>query len=110
VPKIEYSPKSKQDLEEIGDYIALTLKNPIAALNTVNKIQDRIDKLAKLPTIGIRLSTIADVDSDYRLLVCGNYIAFFHGDESSIYIDRILYGRRDYLSILFPNLPKDDEE
>ena len=106
--KIEYSPKSRDDLEEIGDYIAITLQNPIAALNTVNRIQDTIVKLAKTPQIGTRLSAIYDIDSDYRFLVCGNYLAFFHEDEGMIYIDRIIYGRRDYLAILFPGLPRDD--
>ena len=108
--KIEYSPKSRQDLEGIGDYIAVTLQNPIAARNTVNRIQDTIDKLAKTPQIGTRLSSLYDVESDYRFLVCGNYLAFFREEAGIIYIDRIIYGRRDYLSILFPGLPRDDAE
>jgi plasmid stabilization system protein ParE len=100
---------SLQDLEEIGDYIALTLENPIAARNTLRKIQSRIDKLAKLPNIGMRLPSPLHMKSEYRMLVCGSYLAFFHSDESTIYIDRILYGRRDYLSILFPSLTGEDK-
>jgi len=38
VAKIRYSKSAIRDLEEIGDYIADTLKSPIAALCTVEKI------------------------------------------------------------------------
>ena len=38
--KIKYSQAAIQDLEQIGDYITMELKNPIAALNTVDHIQD----------------------------------------------------------------------
>jgi addiction module RelE/StbE family toxin len=103
VAKIVYSNRSIQDLDEIGDYIAETLKSPTAALNVVNKIQDIIDTLADFPFIGSLLSTIADIsDSDYRLLVCENYLAFYHVSDNIVYIDRIIYGRRDYVAIFFP--------
>ena len=103
-----YSEAAKRDLEQIGDHIADNLKNPKAARNTVNRIQDAIDRLSEFPLIGASLSSIADVDTDYRFLVCGNYFAFYRPQEKEVLIDRILYGRRDYLTILFGNLPKDD--
>ena len=98
--KILYSIEALQDLEQLGDYITDTLKTPIAALNTVTKIQDSIDILADFPRSGAPLSSIAEMDTDYRFLVCGNYLAFYRAEEGLVYIDRILYGRRDYLSIL----------
>ena len=36
----------------------------------------------------------------YRYLVCGSYLAFYHVHNEEVIVDRILYGRRDYLSIL----------
>lgn len=46
----------------------------------------------------------------YRYLVCGSYMIFCHISEGAVSIDRILYGRRDYLAILFGDqLPEDDE-
>ena len=44
---------------------------------------------------------MADVESDYRFLVSGNYLAFYRAYGNTVYVDRILYGRRDYLRILF---------
>ena len=75
--KISYSGAAIIDLEQIGDYIAQQLKNPQAALNPVNKIQDAIDKLVKFPLIGAPLSSIYEINTDYRFLVCGNYLAFY---------------------------------
>lgn len=107
--KISYSQAAIRDLEEIGDYIAETLKSPLAALNTVGRIQDAIDNLADFPLSGAPLSSIAPIDTDYRFLVCGNYLAFYRAGEDSVYIDRVLYGRRDYISLLFHDLPQEDE-
>ena len=49
------------------------------------------------------LSSIADVESGFRFLVTGSYLTFYQIENGGIYIDRILYGRRDYLRILFGN-------
>ena len=108
--KISYSKAAIEDLEQIGDYITEQLKNPQAALSTVNKIQDTIDKLAKFPLIGASLSSIYEIDTDYCFIVCGNYLAFYRPQENEVLIDRILYGRRDYLVILFGDLPQDEEK
>lgn len=99
--KIKYSVAALQDLEEIGDYITNTLKSPKAALNTLDKIQDTIDKLADFPIIGSLLSSVIKTETDYRLLICGNYLVFYHVFSDSVFISRILYGKRDYLAILF---------
>ena len=37
----------------------------------------------------------------YRYLVCGSYMVFYHISDSSVQIDRVLYGRRNYVSLLF---------
>jgi len=110
VVEIVYSTSAIADLEQIGDYISEALKSPIAALNTVNKIQNSIDNLAHFPMLGTALSSIMETDSDYRFLVCGKYLVFYHALADSVYIDRVLYGKRDYLSILFRDLPQTDTD
>ena len=109
--KVVYSPKARRDLEQIGDYICEQLKNPTAALNTVRTIQDKIDKLADFPQLGALLSaTYDDVDvGDYRFLVCSNHLAFYRIDGDMVYIDHIINGRRNYIAILFGELPQDAE-
>lgn len=41
------------------------------------------------------------IESDYRFLVSGNYLIFYRACGTEVYIDRVLYGRQDYLRILF---------
>lgn len=106
--KIHYTKESRRDLDEIWDYISSELQNISAAERTVNRIMDDVDRLADFAEIGAPLSSIADVDSDYRFLMTGSYLTFYRVYGSDIYVDRVLYGRRDYLRILFDKL-QDDE-
>ncbi len=92
-------------MDEIWDYIVSELQNPSAAEHTVSRIMDAVDLLADFPEIGAPLSSIADVDSDYRFLVAGSYLTFYRVYGNDVYVDRVLYGRRDYLRILLRDLP-----
>jgi plasmid stabilization system protein ParE len=107
--KIEYSPKAILDIEQIGDYIEREYINPIAAYNTVNMIQETIDNLTVFPFMGTPLSSIVDIITDYRFLVCGNYLAFHRANDDVVYIDRVLHGKRDYLAVLFPGLQRENQ-
>lgn len=101
---LHLSPKAQADLVEIKDYITEDLENPIAALNTVKKILAGIRMLQTHSKAGAALTSIANVESDYRFLVSGHYLVFYRVYGSDVYVDRILYGRRDYLRILFENV------
>ncbi len=110
--ELVYSSEALYDLEKIGDYIAGQLKSPAAALNTVNAIQEKINKLTDFPYMGALISAVYDdIDvGDYRFLVCANYLAFYRVRENTVYIDRIMYGRRNYIAILFGELSADEAE
>ena len=99
--KIHYTAESRRDLDAIWDYIASDLQNVSAAERIVNRIMDDVDRLESHAEIGALLSSIADVESDYRFLATGNYLTFYRVYGSDVYVDRVLYGRRDYLRILF---------
>jgi plasmid stabilization system protein ParE len=107
---IHYSPEAQNDLDEIWEYITIELRSPQAAQNTVNKIMDTIDELENFSEIGALLSSVTDIESDYRFLTSGNYMVFYRAHGQDVYIDRVLLGRRDYLRILFPDLPPNDNE
>lgn len=99
--KVHYTPEARRDLDDIWNHIVSNLQNRTAAENTVNRIMDAVDQLETYALIGPPLSTIAEVDGEYRFLVSGNYMVFYRVNGNDIYIDRVLYGRRDYLRILF---------
>jgi len=107
--KLSISPDARKDLEAIKAYVNDELENPIAAVNVVSRITKSIKNLKDMPGVGTPLSSKVPFDTDYRFLVCGNYLAFYRYEDKTIYVDRVLYGRRDYVKILFPELPITDE-
>ena len=60
--------------------------------------------------VGNAAFSIADVSSEYRYLVSGNYMVFYRVQGSDVYIDRVLYGRSNYMSILFNDLLREDTD
>ncbi|MBQ7785505.1 MAG: type II toxin-antitoxin system RelE/ParE family toxin [Clostridia bacterium] len=99
--KIVLSPEARNDLAEIRDYIEQEHESPDAALKTVAGITRRLRELEKNGKLGARLLAVTDIESEYCFLVCGNYRAFYRYEEDVVYVDRILYGRRDYMRVLF---------
>lgn len=98
--KIRFSAAARQDLLETSSYIASKLRNKRAATGLMKRIQTEVTSLTQFPESGTPL-TFPGLNIVYRYLVCGNYLIFYHLSENAAHIDRILYGRRDYLSILF---------
>ena len=105
---LHLSDEAQADLDGIKSYIAKNLENPSAAISTVRNITKDIRRLREHSLIGASLSSIADVESDYRFLVTGSYLTFYRVLDNDVYVDRVLYGRRDYLRILFGDV-QDDE-
>lgn len=105
---LHLSEEAQNDLMEIKSYIEEELLNPSAAMATVSRITKSLRILQTYPLIGTSLSSIADIESDYRFIVSGNYISFYRAYDSEVYIDRILYARRDYMRILFGDITTDE--
>ena len=102
--KIHYSSESRRDLDDIWDYIVSVLQNRSAAERVIDRIMDAVDPLKNFAEMGTPLSSIADIGTDYRFLVSGNYMVFYRVQDNDVYIDRVLYGRSDYMSVLFKDL------
>ena len=99
--EIHYSHDSSNDLVEIEKYICDELANQSAAKKTVKKITEKIRLLEKFAELGSPLASIIDLETDYRFLVCDNYLVFYRIDGKNIFILRVIYGGREYLAILF---------
>ena len=106
--KIHYSPESRRDLDDIWDYIVSELQNRSAAERVIDCIIDAVDPLKNFAEMGAPLSSIAEIGTDYRFLVSGNYMVFYRVQGSDVYIDRVLYGRSDYMSVLFKDLLREE--
>ena len=78
--------EAQNDLRDIKTYITEDLENPQAALAIVRRITKSIRMLREHAYIGAPL---------YRV------------NGQDVYVDRVLYGRRDYLNVLFRELPEE---
>ena len=108
--KLKISPEARDDLAEIKGYISQELCNQQAAVNLISKITKKIRGLSEHPEIGAPLSSVVDIQTDYRFLVCANYLVFYRYEDGIVFVSRILYGRRNYTRILFGDLLDDEEK
>ncbi len=97
--KIVLTAGAKNDLAEIKQYISETLDNSAAAVRIVAGITKKLHGLERFPEMGALLKAEENIVG-YRYLICGNYMVFYHISDSSVFVDRVLYGRRNYLSLL----------
>ena len=74
--------------------------NPGASKGMLKSITAQLRTLEQFPETGT-LILPRESPVVYRCLVCGSYMAFYHIQGDIAVVDRILYGRRDYLAILF---------
>lgn len=98
---LHYSPEAVEDLDEIYDYIYFEKQNPIAAKNTVQGIKKSIEDLKTLDNIGIKLILPGEIETPYRFIQYKNFLTFYRQKNNNIFIDRIIYGKRDYTQLLF---------
>lgn len=99
--EIKFSQEALNDLLRTKSYISEELCNEQAACAAVAKIINNICVFEKFPESGAMLESIVDFSSDYRFLVCGKYPTFYRVENNTVFIVRILYGRRDFMRILF---------
>jgi plasmid stabilization system protein ParE len=108
--KLHVTPEAQDDLHGIKEYISVELENPIAATNMVSKIAEAMRGLINFPDRGAPLSSITDRPNNYRFLICGSYLVFYRHEDGNVYVVRVLYGRRDYMKILFGDAPENDTD
>ena len=99
--EVKVSPQAAEDLLEIKNYIENELQNPIAAQNTVLKIVETYENLAKFPEAGIPVERYVPFPTDYKFVLANNYSIFYRIDGNIVRVIRIMYSRRDFVRILF---------
>lgn len=108
--KIHYTPKALKELDEIWDYIFSLTGSLDTAGRIVERIIAAIDRLETFSHLGTPLSDAIPLERGYRFLVSGSYIIIYHVTKRDVYIDRVLYGRQDYLRLLFPDVSDDEND
>jgi len=98
--KIIYYPAAIDDVHNILNYISID--NPPAALELINKIDNTIGSLSQFPYKGVIPKDFNLKSKNYRLLIVDSYIVFYIVNDplSIVEIMRVLSSNQNYLSIL----------
>ena len=88
-------------MKEIKAYITDELCSEQSAIHTIEKIMKSIRQFGSFLESGAQLSSIISLEVPYRFLVCDNYTAFYKVDGDEVHIIRVLYGRRNFMQMLF---------
>lgn len=99
-----WRPAAIADLRDTLSYIKHKLKNPSAAEALKAKVFSVVALLEENPHMGASLKAKFDLpDSvNYRYLIVSKQIVFYQIVGGTIEITRLLDGRTDYISTLFP--------
>ena len=89
--KLKFTRQSKQDLDDIWDYIAQD--NRDAADGFIDSLYKKCALFVERPEIGRERP---EIRTGVRSFPVGNYLVFYHLQEGTVTIDRFLSGYRDH--------------
>lgn len=98
--KIVISTGAQVDLDRIYDLIAFDLENPSSAIKIVRNILNKCRKLSIMPkATAVRIKMNG---KKYRFSHIGRYTIIYYVNDKNltVYIDAILYSRRDISTLL----------
>ena len=98
--KIIYYPAAEDDIKSILDYI--TIDNPSAAYDLIEKIDETISALSLFPYAGSIPNDLNLKSKNYRMLIIDSYIVFYIVSEQSTTVEimRVLSGKQNYNNLL----------
>lgn len=97
--QVNITPKAKDDMEDIYNYIAYSLLAPQAAMNQYNNIADAILSLSTMPERCPLMQSKLAFNLNLRCLLVGNYSVLFRVNDQ-VTIVGILYSSSNIDKIL----------
>ena len=92
---VTFSPKSRQDLLDIGDYIAKDSR--ANARRFVGKLMAQCKRIGNAP---LGYAGREDLAPSLRMAALGRYVVFFRVIDDAVRIERILHGARNLPAVL----------
>ena len=86
--KLRINPIVAEDLKNIREYIAED--NEEMAVKTIQEIYARIENIQQFPYMGADLAKRVSFRTDYKYLICGNYVGIYKIREEYVEIYREL--------------------
>ena len=92
---VTFSPKSRQDLLDIGDYIAKDSR--ANARRFVAKLMEQCQRIGASPMGYVGRE---DLTPGLRMAALGRYVIFFRVIDGTVRIERVLHGARNLPVVL----------
>jgi toxin ParE1/3/4 len=92
---VTFSPKSRQDLLDIGDYIAKDSR--ANARRFVGKLMEQCKRIGNAP---FGYAGREDLAPGLRMAALGRYVVFFRVIDSTVRIERVLHSARNLPAVL----------
>jgi toxin ParE1/3/4 len=92
---VTFSPKSRQDLLDIGDFIAKD--SPANARRFVSKLMDQCKRIGRAP---LGYVSREDLAPGLRMAALDRYVIFFRVLDGVVRIERVLHGARNLPAVL----------
>lgn len=96
---IEYSKTAVRDLDRVWEEVLKASQSYDTAGRYVNDLLDKIEAKADYPESGAPLY-YQDSFTGYYFVIFKAYLAFYRVKDETIRVDRILYGKSDYMRCL----------
>jgi len=92
---VTFSPKSRQDLLDIGDFIAKDSR--ANARRFVGKLMEQCQRIGNAP---MGYTSRDDLAPGLRMAAIGRYVIFFRLIDNTVRIERVLHGARNLPVVL----------
>ena len=96
---VRYLPIAEDDLNEIVDN--LLEYSADAANKFIDKLESLESRLSMFPESAAPIRDKLLQSRGYRMAVIGDYLLFYTIRSESVYVMRIIHGKRNYLSMLY---------
>jgi len=97
--KLRINPIVAEDLKNIKEYIAED--NEEMAAKTIQEIYTQIENIQQFPDMGANLSKRVSFGTDYKYVICGNYVVLYRIREEYVEIHRVVNRYRDITQLFF---------
>ena len=95
--KLRINPIVAEDLKNIREYI--TEDNEKLAVKTIQGIYARIENIQNFPYMGADLAKKVSFRTDYKYVICGNYVVLYKIGKEYVEIYRVVNRYQDITKI-----------
>jgi len=100
--RIDITEPAEQDIQAAAKYISEELKNPMAADRLLNDVGEAVCSLEEMPFRYALVDNATLARLGFRFFPIRNYLVFYvvREETKTVVIERFLYGKRDWITIL----------